>query len=59
MAQPIYMEKNKLRRGDKVAIIDTGEGHAWICTVSQVESGIFSKVQVLSLEGAKKIKLHD
>ena len=38
MAQPIYMEKNKLRRGDKVAIIDTGEGHAWICTVSQASS---------------------
>ncbi len=59
LAQPIYMEKNKLRKGDKVAIIDTGDGIAWICTVSGVESGIFSKTQVLSLEKARKIKLQD
>jgi hypothetical protein len=59
LAQPIYMEKNKLRRGDKIAIIDSREGIAWICTVSQVQSGLFSKTQVLDLEKAKKIKLQD
>lgn len=57
MATPIYMEKNKLRRGDKIAIIDMDDGVAWICTVSRVESGIFSKTQILSLDKAKRIKL--
>jgi hypothetical protein len=59
LAQPIYMGKNKLRKGDKIAIIDTREGIAWICTVSVVESGLFSKTQVLGLERAKRIKLQD
>jgi hypothetical protein len=57
MATPIYMEKDKLRRGDKIAIIDMEEAVAFICTVGKVESGIFSKTQVLALEKAKRFKL--
>ena len=57
LATPIYMEKEKLRKGDKIAIIDMDESVAFICTVSKIESGIFSKTQVLSLEKAKRVKL--
>ncbi len=57
MATPIYMAKEKLRKGDKIAIIDMDENLAFICTVSQVETSSLSKIQTLSLGKAKKVKL--
>ena len=57
LATPIYMEKDKLRRGDKIAIIDTDEGVAWICTVSRAGTSSVSRRQVLDLEKARKIRL--
>ena len=57
LATPIYMEKDKLRKGDKIAIIDTDENVAFICTVSRVAVSKLSKRQILHLAKAKKIKL--
>lgn len=57
MAAPIYMAKEKLRKGDKVAIIDMDENLAFICTVSQVETSSLSQVQTLSLGKPKKVRL--
>ena len=57
MATPIYMAKEKLRKGDKIAIIDMDENLAFICTVSQVETSSLSKIQTLSLGKAKKVKI--
>jgi len=57
MATPIFVEKEKLRKGDKVAIVDMDEDLAFICTISQVETSGLSKIQTLNLEKAKKIKL--
>jgi hypothetical protein len=57
MATPIYMAKEKLRKGDKIAIIDMDNNMAFICTVSQIETRLLSGTQTLILSRAKKIKL--
>jgi len=57
MATPIHMAKEKLRKGDRVAIVDLDESVAFICTVSQVETSRLSKIQTLLLDKAKKVKL--
>ncbi len=57
MATPIYMAKAKLRKGDKIAIIDMDDNLAFICTVSQIETSSLSKTQTLSLGKAKKVRL--
>ena len=57
LATPIYMEKDKLHKGDKIAIIDMEESVAFICTVSRAATSRVSKSQVLYLDKAKKIKL--
>jgi hypothetical protein len=57
MAIPIYMKKDTLRKGDKIAIVDMDESVAFICTVSKTETRGLSKVQVLYLGRTKKIKL--
>jgi len=57
MATPIYMGKEKLRKGDKVAIVDMDDSVAFICIVSQVETSRISKIQTLILDKAKRIKL--
>ena len=57
MATPIYMAKEKLRKGDKVAIVDLDENVAFICTVSQVTTSRLSKIQTLLLDKVKKVKL--
>jgi hypothetical protein len=59
LVTPIYMKKETLRKGDKIAIVDMDEAVAFICTVSKTETRSGSKVQVLYLEKAKKIKLED
>jgi hypothetical protein len=57
LATPIYMAKEKLRKGDKIAIIDMDENLAFICPVTQVETSSLSKIQTLSLGKAKKVRL--
>jgi hypothetical protein len=57
MATPIYLEKERLRKGDKIAIIDLDDNVAFICTVSRAGTSGVSKRQILTLEKAKKIKL--
>ncbi len=57
MATPIYMAKEKLRKGDKIAVIDMDKNAAFICIVSQVETSRLSKIQTLTLGKAKKVKL--
>jgi hypothetical protein len=57
LATPIYMAKEKVRKGDKVAIVDMDENVAFICTVSRASTSSLSNVQTLSLEKAKKIRL--
>jgi hypothetical protein len=59
MATPIYMKKDTLRKGDKIAIVDMDESVAFICTVSKTETRGGTKVQVLYLEKPKKVKLED
>jgi hypothetical protein len=56
LAVPTYMKKDKLRKGDKIAIQDRDEDVAWICTVSKAEASLTGS-QVLSLAHARKIKL--
>jgi len=57
MAAPIFMAKEKIRKGDKIAVIDMEKNMAFICTVSQIETGVPSKTQTLVLTKAKKVKL--
>ena len=57
MATPIYMAKEKLRKGDKIAVVDLDENVAFICIVSQVETSRLTKIQTLLLDKAKKVKL--
>jgi hypothetical protein len=57
MATPIYMKKDTLRKGDKIAIVDMDESVAFICTVSKTETRGGTRVQVLYLEKPKKVKL--
>jgi len=57
LTTPIYMKKDTLRKGDKIAIIDMDESVAFICTVNKTETRGLSKIQVLYLEKAKKINL--
>jgi hypothetical protein len=57
MAIPIYMAKEKLRKGDKIAIVDLDENVAFICTVSQATTSSLSKIQTLLLDKVKKVKL--
>jgi hypothetical protein len=57
MATPIYMAKEELRKGDKIAIIDMENNMAFICKVRQVETRLLSKIQTLILSNAKKVKL--
>ena len=57
MATPIYMAKEKLRKGDKVTIVDLDENVAFICTVSQATTSRLSKIQTLLLDKVKKVKL--
>ena len=59
MATPIYMKKDTLRKGDKIAIVDMDESVAFICTVSKTETRGGTRVQVLYLEKPKKVKLED
>jgi hypothetical protein len=54
---PIYMAKDKIRKGDKIAIIDLREKEAFICTVSAAGNALFSSVQTLSLVKPRKISL--
>jgi hypothetical protein len=57
LATPIYMAKKKIRKGDKVAILDLDENVAFICVVSQADTSSVSQTQILQLEKAKKIVL--
>jgi hypothetical protein len=57
LTTPIYMKKDTLRKGDKIAIVDMDESVAFICTVNKTETRGLSKIQVLYLEKAKKINL--
>jgi len=57
IATPIYMAKEKLRKGDRVAIVDMDENVAFICTIRQVETSRISKKQTLFLDKGKKIRL--
>lgn len=57
MATPLYMAKEKLRKGDKIAIIDLDENLAFICIISQVTTSRLSKIQTLLLDKAKKVRL--
>jgi len=57
MATPIYMAKEELRKGDKIAIIDMENNMAFICKVSQIETRLLSKIQTLILDKPKKVKL--
>jgi hypothetical protein len=57
MATPIYMKKDTLRKGDRIAIVDMDESVAFICTVSKTETRGGTRVQVLYLEKPKKIQL--
>ena len=57
MATPIYMKKDTLRKGDKIAIVDMDDSVAFICTISKTETRGGTRVQVLYLEKPKKIQL--
>jgi hypothetical protein len=57
MATPIYMAKENIRKGDKIAIIDMDEKMAFICKVNQIETRFLSKIPTLILGKPKKVKL--
>jgi len=57
LATPIYMANEKIRKGDKIAIIDMDEKMAFICKVNQIETRFLSKIPTLLLGRPKKIKL--
>ena len=57
LATPIYMAKDKIRKGDKVAIIDNDENVAFICTVTGTTTSSLTQLQTLDLGRAKKVKL--
>jgi len=53
---PIMMERETLRKGDKVAILSTDQRTAFICRVSKVEI-VGTGTPVLELENQKLVKL--
>ena len=57
MVTPIYMAKEELRKGDKIAIIDMENNMAFICKVNQIETRFMSKIPTLILGKPKKVKL--
>ncbi len=57
LAAPIYMQKDKVRKGDKIAILDMDAKVAYLCTVKQAQNSILSRTQTLSLGNSRKIKL--
>lgn len=53
---PIMMDRGKLKKGDKVAILSTDQRTAYICRVGKVEI-IGTETPVLELENQKLISL--
>jgi hypothetical protein len=54
---PIYMAKDKIRKGDKIAIVDMEEKIAFICVVSQAATSSLTGIQTLHLSKPRKIRL--
>jgi hypothetical protein len=58
LANPLFMDKKALRKGDKIAIVDTSDySTAFICRITNLEAGASSKTQILDLSVSKTIDL--
>ena len=54
-ALPLFQDRPKLKKGDRIAIVDMEAGVAHICRIREVQTGLSRPTFVL--EGARKIKL--
>ncbi len=57
LANPLFLDRNRLRVGDKIAIVDMEEGMAFLCRATAVEYSELSKSPRLELTTLKTIEL--
>ena len=58
LANPLFMDKKALKNGDKIAIVDTSDySTAFICRITNIETGASSKTLILGLSVSKTIDL--
>lgn len=57
LANPLFLDRNRLRVGDKIAIVDMEEGVAFLCRATAVEYSELSKSPRLELMTLKIIEL--
>lgn len=54
---PLFLDRNRLRVGDKIAIVDMEEGVAFLCRATAVEYSELSKSPRLELATLKTLEL--
>lgn len=57
LAHPLFLDKKKLRTGDKIAILDTQDNIAFLCRARSVEYGGLSETPVIDLAVLKSVEL--
>lgn len=57
LVNPLFLDRNRLRAGDKIAIVDVEEGVAFLCRATAVEYGELSRSPRLELTTLKTIEL--
>lgn len=57
LVNPLFLDRNRLRVGDKIAIVDVEEGIAFLCRVTAVEYSDLSKSPRLELSVLKSIEV--
>jgi hypothetical protein len=55
-ALPLFQDRPKLKKGDKIAIVDMEDQVAHLCRISSVTAMTFG-APIFELEGARKLKL--
>jgi hypothetical protein len=56
LKNPLFMDKKKLRTGDKIAIIDSDENTAYLCRATRIETTGISDTPVINLAVVKTIE---
>lgn len=57
LVNPLFLDRNRLRVGDTIAIVDVEEGIAFLCRATAVEYSDLSKSPRLELSALKSIEL--
>jgi len=57
LASPLFMDKKKLKSGDKIAFVDTREGVAFVCRITKIDYSLFSSRAETDLSNVKTVDL--